>query len=72
MKLFIWRDVLTDWTSGNVTALAKDLATARRALKKTLGKDSEGWRELKDMAPTETHDTTKRRTPVVVITYGGS
>jgi hypothetical protein len=30
MKLFVWEDVLTDYTSGMVVAIAKDVDEARR------------------------------------------
>lgn len=32
LKLFVWRDVLTDWTSGVMFAYAPDVETARRML----------------------------------------
>lgn len=30
LKLFVWEDVLTDWSSGIIFALAPDVDTARR------------------------------------------
>ena len=33
MKLFVWEDVLTDYTSGMVVAVAPDLETALQAIK---------------------------------------
>ena len=32
LKLYVWHDVLTDWTHGVMVALAPDAETARRML----------------------------------------
>lgn len=32
LKLYVWHDVLTDWTSGVMFALAKDARQARRLI----------------------------------------
>ena len=37
LKLFVWEDVLTDYTSGVMFALAYDVAGARKAILKKMG-----------------------------------
>ncbi len=39
MKLFIWRDVLTDWTPGIIFAMAHDVNEAREKVKEAFIKD---------------------------------
>lgn len=40
LKLFVWEDVLTDYTSGLMVALAHDVAEARELLRDKVGYDS--------------------------------
>lgn len=69
MKLYIWEDVLTDYTSGLAIALAPDLEIALRTF--DIGKD--GLFEVADKlgAPTKVIDCTTRKTPYAVYVYGG-
>lgn len=43
MKLYIWKDVLSDYTSGMVVVLAKDDTEAERVLKNEQKDGIDGW-----------------------------
>ena len=72
MKLFIWYGdgVLQDWSSGQITCIAKDLATALQVIDEEMGYESESFpRE----APTEVIDLGIEKTQQRAwVTWGGS
>lgn len=49
LRLFVWEDVLTDWTSGVMFALAHDVDEARRLIDPTFdpSKDDQKTSDLK-------------------------
>jgi hypothetical protein len=50
LKLFVWRNVLTDWTDGIMFALAEDVGQARKMIE--LAKDDwENTREIYEKEP---------------------
>jgi hypothetical protein len=53
MKLYIWRNVFTDYTSGIAFAMAKSLEDARACLEKT----RQSWEPIEwTRPPDEIHD----------------
>ncbi|BBM17697.1 hypothetical protein G15_1342 [Enterococcus avium] len=72
MKLFIWHGdgVLEDWSSGQITCIAKDLATALQVIDEEMGYESESF-PRKD--PTEVIDLGIEKTQQRAwVTRGGS
>ena len=62
MKLYVWRDVLTDWSSGVIVAMAHDVEEARQLARQQL----ETWNH---------HEVDKRpsvhRQPAAAVCHGG-
>ena len=63
MKLFIWEDVLYDWTAGLAIGYGKDLETVLAKFEPYIA------RQLGQ--PTKVIDTAKDRRTYVVYVYGG-
>jgi len=68
MKIFIWEDVLKDYTSGMIVSYAHDLADAIRDVKERFG----------DVVANECHnhfseiDCERDNSPISFCVYGGS
>lgn len=72
MNLYVWEGVLTDWTSGMIVALAKDLPAAYRAI----GRLGSAWyeREARQYEPeiTKLPGTSSHMRPRAWAVAGGS
>ena len=66
MKLFIWTDVLYDYTAGMAVAIGADLPAALRAMEKT---DASAARLLG--RPTRIIDLDKIKSPAAWTCWGG-
>lgn len=64
MKLFVWTDVLTDYTSGIMFALAKDAEEARKLLR-------EKCSYIPDADLGQTPDEYDLNTPLAFYIWGG-
>lgn len=67
LKLFIWDDVLSDYTSGIIVALAHDLFEARRVVLASLTEDWERPRVERAIAD----EPAVFEVPVARVVYGG-
>ena len=69
MKLFVWKDVLEDWTSGLVVVLARNKNEAVELFEKKHEKQFKHVNgEIRDTLPTDILDLTE---PYCVYVYGG-
>ncbi|NMP59070.1 hypothetical protein [Enterococcus mundtii] len=72
MKLFIWHGdgVLEDWSSGQITCIAKDLPTALQIIDEEMGYESDSFPREE---PTEVIELgIEEAQPRAWVTYGGS
>jgi len=51
MKLYIWHNVLRDWTAGNITVMAESEEQARELVYAKDGEDSDFFRKEIDFPP---------------------
>lgn len=71
MKIFIWENVLTDWTDGLAVAYAETLEEALGTFERNID-DSFGKIVAKELGkPTKIIDCEKDKTPFGVYVYGG-
>jgi len=67
LKLFVWENVLCDWTCGHIAVLASSVEEAREVVKRNpdLG-------EYSDVKWVFTEEPTIYTDPVAILCWGGS
>ena len=67
LKLFVWDDVLCDWTCGHISVLSSSVEQAREVVRSTVDEcDSQSTLKVFTEEPTIYTD------PVAILCWGGS